>query len=191
MESASSFNPSSLKCFRGCCALGRMRSISISRSCSDSTSSGLGVPSRALSPRPRAFLCTAMNDLLCEANVGLGSFGFDVVKQNGLAVTWRFAKPNVARNDRGQDLIAEKLLEVGHDLVGEVGAFVVHRQEDAFNFETGIGDFADLLNGFHQLGNALEGEILALNGNKDAIGSDQSVHRKDVQRRRAIDEDVV
>ena len=27
---------SSLKCFRGCCALGRMRSISISRSCSDS-----------------------------------------------------------------------------------------------------------------------------------------------------------
>src|SRR6185436_2414787 len=145
MESASSFNPSSLKCFRGCCVLGRMRSISISRNWSDSTSSGLGVPSRALSPRPRAFLCTAMNNLLCEANVSLGSFGFDVVKQNGPAVTWRFAKPNVARNDGGQDLIAEKPLEVGHNLVGEVGSVVVHRQEDAFDLKPGIGDFADLL----------------------------------------------
>src|SRR5438045_6944956 len=110
MESASSFNASSSKFFRGCCAFGRMRLISISRRSSDS---GSGVPRRALSPRPKAFLC-AMNNLLCEANVCLSSFGFDVVKQYRPAVARRLTEPNVSRDDGGEDLVAKERFQIMH-----------------------------------------------------------------------------
>ena len=106
-------------------------------------------------------------------------------------MTWRFAKSNVARNDRGQNLIAEKPLEVGHYLVGKIGAIVVHREQNTLDFEMGIAGLADLLTRLQQFRNAFEGEIFSLDGNNDAVGRDQGVYRKDVERRRAIDEDVV
>src|SRR4030095_6897983 len=104
MESASSLRASSAKCLRGCWVLGTIRSISISRSPSDFDNSGVGVPSRALSPRPSACLC-AINDLLCEADVRLGSLGFDVVKQNGPTVARRLPPGGVSGADGGGELV--------------------------------------------------------------------------------------
>src|SRR5712671_5619819 len=123
MESASSLSPSSAKFLRGCWVLGRIRSISISRS---GSISGSGVPNRALRPRPKAFRC-AMNNLLCEAYIGLCSFGFNVVKQDRTTVAGSFPEPNVAWNDRGQDFFGKKLLQILHHLIGKVGSFVKHR----------------------------------------------------------------
>src|SRR5262249_4451471 len=112
MESASSLRLSSSKLRRGCCAFGRMRSASISRSCSGSAS---GFPNKALSPRPRAFLC-AMNDLLCQADIGLGSFGLDVVQQNRLPVAGGFSQSNIAGNEGRKDAVAEESLQIFHYL---------------------------------------------------------------------------
>src|SRR5882724_8722683 len=123
MESASSLSPSSAKFLRGCWVLGRIRSISISRSCSIS---GSGVPNRALRPRPKAFRC-AMNNLLCEAYVRLRSLGFNVVKQDRTTVTRSFPEPNIAWNDGGQYLFSKKLLQILHHLIGKVGSLVEHR----------------------------------------------------------------
>src|SRR5262245_21359998 len=104
-----------------------MRSISISRSFAESTPvSGAGVPSSALRPRPKAFLC-AMNDLLCKTDVRLGSLGLDVVKQDGLSMTGCFAQSDIARNNGREHLIPEKGFQVGHNLIGQVGALIEHR----------------------------------------------------------------
>src|SRR4030095_107719 len=188
MESASSLRVSSAKCFRGCWVFGTIRSISISLNPRDSANSGVGVPKRALSPRPKAFLCD-MNDLLCETNVRLGSLRFDVVKQNGPAVTWGLPKANIPRNDRRQDLVAKECLKIRHYLVGKIRSFVEHRQKDALELQSRVGSLANLLDRCRQFRNALEREIFALDGNEHAVRRDQGVNRENVQRRRAIDKD--
>src|SRR5258708_6033566 len=115
MESASSVKPFSLKLLRGCCEFGRIRSMSISRSCSFSSS---GVPSNALKPRPRAFLCP-IDDLLCQAYVTFGPLGLNVVQQDRPAVAGSLSQPDIAGNDRGKELFAEESLKVLHDLLRE------------------------------------------------------------------------
>src|SRR5205823_2855891 len=124
MESASSFKAFSLKFLRGWWEFGRMRSISISRSCSVSSS---GVPSNALKPRPRAFLC-AMDNLLCQAYVTFGPLGLNVVKQYWPAVAGSLSQPDIARNDRRKQLFAEESPEILADLMREIGALIKHRQ---------------------------------------------------------------
>src|SRR5215470_9606896 len=116
-----------------------MRSISISRSCSDSRS---GVPNSALNPLPNAFLC-AMYDLLCQSDVTFSTFGFDVIEQNRAPVAWRLSEANVAGNNRGEQLRAKERLEILHDLVGQIGAIVEHRQEHTFNLELRITQAAN------------------------------------------------
>src|SRR5207244_6565488 len=111
-----------------------MRSISISLSCSPSSSD---VPKSAPSPRPRAFLC-AMNDLLRESNVAFSPFRFNVIEQNRLAVAGSFAKPDIARDNGRNELRSKEFFQVLPYLIGEVRAFVVHSQKHAFDLEFGI-----------------------------------------------------
>src|SRR5688572_9722896 len=152
MESASSLSPSSLKCFLGCWAFGTMRSISISRSCSveSGSDSGVGLPNRALRPRPKAFLCAMMNYLLCQAYVSLSSLGLDVVKQNGLPMARSLSKPNVARYYRSKNLFPKEGLEICHDLVGEIGPLIEHSEQDPLNLQAGVRGLANLIDCLHK-----------------------------------------
>src|SRR5512138_902075 len=145
MESASSLSASSAKCFRGCWVLGTIRSISISRSPSDFANSGVGVPSRALNPRPSACLC-AINDLLREPDIRLGSLRFNVVKQNGAAVARRLPETDVPRNDGCKHFLAEKRLQVGHHLIGKICSLIKHGQKNALELQPGIRGLSNLLN---------------------------------------------
>src|SRR5207249_6375710 len=129
IESANSLSASSSKFLRGCCELGRMRSISMSRSGSESKS---GVANNAFKPRPKAFLCP-MDDLLCQADVTFSALRFDVIEQNRLAVARRFAQPNIAGNDRFKQLWPEESAKVLHHLIGEVRPLIKHGEEYAFN----------------------------------------------------------
>src|SRR5215467_13674998 len=138
-----------------------MRSISISRSCSPSRS---GVPNSALNPLPSAFLC-AMYDLLCKSDITFSTFGFDVVEQNRAPVAWRLSKANVARNDGGEQLRSKEGLEILHDLVGEIGTIVEHRQEHTFNLEFRITQATDVTDRFDQLGHTFECEVFTLDWN--------------------------
>src|SRR5688572_4377091 len=194
MESASSLSPSSLKYLRGCWVLGTMRSMSISLSFSCSRAgvgaSGVGVPSRALRPRPSAFLC-AMNDLLCKTNVRFGAFRFDVVEQNGLTVAWSFSQPNIAGYDCRKDLVPEKCLEIRHYLVGKVRTLVKHSQQHTFDFQPRIRRFPDLIYRLHELRNPFQRKILALNRDQHPIGGNQCIDSEDVEGRRTIDENEI
>src|SRR5256885_4757425 len=118
MESANSLSATSSKFLRGWCELGRIRSMSISRSWSASLSKS-DVPNNAFKPRPNAFLC-AMDDLLCQSYVTFGSLGFNIVKQDRTAVTGSFAQPDIAWNDRRKELRAEESAKVLHHLMRQV-----------------------------------------------------------------------
>ena len=61
----------------------------------------------------------------------------------------------------------------------------------AFDFQPRIAHLADFLNGLHQLGDAFEREVFALNGNENAVGGDQGIDRQDVQRRRTINQNEI
>src|SRR5438128_11770455 len=179
MESANSFKVSSSKFLRGWCEFGRMRSRSISRSCSGSTSVE---PNRALSPRPSAFLC-AMNDLLCESDIALGPLRFDIVEQNRSTVARRLAKSNVAGDNGREYLLAEECLQIVPDLIRQIRTLVEHGQENAFDLQIRVAHAPDVADRFHQLRHTLQSKVLTLNGDQNTVRRHQGVDRQNVQRR--------
>jgi len=67
---------------------------------------------------------------------------------------------------------AKKLPQVVGDLAGEVGAVIVHGEQDAFDGQRGVEGIADMIDGIHEFGDAFEGEELALDGDQDGVGGD-------------------
>ena len=132
-----------------------------------------------------------VEDLFGELDVAFRAAGAGVVDEDGFAETGRFGQADAARDDGPEDLVAEELAEVGGHLAGEVGAVVVHGEEDAFDRAGDVEGVADPVDGIHEFGDALEGEELALDGNEDGIGGDQGVEGEEVEGGRAIDEDEV
>src|SRR5690348_7930957 len=58
-----------------------------------------------------------------------------IVQIDRLAMTGRFGKTNVARNDRAQHFLAEMLGQLRGHFVAEIVAHVVHRAQQPFDFE--------------------------------------------------------
>src|SRR5581483_10299904 len=106
-------------------------------------------------------------------------------------MAWRFCQTNVTRDCRREQLVAEKLLQLGRDLLREVGPIIEHRQQNAFNFDLGIEGTANSLDCVEQLRNSLEREIFRLHGYENRIGCDQGVQREQIQSWRAINNDEV
>jgi|HubBroStandDraft_5_1064220.scaffolds.fasta_scaffold02076_2 hypothetical protein len=114
-----------------------------------------------------------------------------VVEHDGHAVAGRFCQADIARNDGFKDLRAEKAAEIGGNLLGKRGAVVVHREKDAFDREGRIDGASEAHQGVEEFGDAFECQELALDRNEDGIGGGQGVDSEKVERRRAVDEDVV
>src|SRR5262245_21158872 len=129
-----------------------------------------GVPNRAFNPLPSAFLC-AMDNLLCEPDITFRTVGFDVVEQNGAAMTRCLSEPDIAWHDRREQLLAEVTLQIFHDLPGQIRSLVEHRQQNALDFEFRITHSPDLPNGLDQFGYAFQREIFALNRNQNTVCS--------------------
>src|ERR1043166_7925274 len=91
----------------------------------------------APSPRPKAFLGIG-DDLLGELRVALRPFTVYVIENNWLTKTRRLGEPHIAGNHALKDLGSEEAPQVGGYLARERGSLVVHRQEDAFDFEARI-----------------------------------------------------
>jgi hypothetical protein len=106
-------------------------------------------------------------------------------------MTGRFSKADAARDDGLKNLIGEEFAEIGGHLFREVGAFVVHRQENSFDLERMPEGVPDALNGVHQTGYSFEGEELALNRNENGIGSHKSVQSQEVEGGWAVDQGVL
>ena len=73
----------------------------------------------------------------------------------------------------------------------EVGAAVVHRQQDRRDRELRVEVPLDQLDVVEQLAEALERVVLALDRDEHLARGDERVDREQPERRRAVDEDVV
>jgi hypothetical protein len=137
----------------------------------------------------RAFEVVAGENFEGQLAVGFGSAGFGVVEGYRLAVAGGFGKADVAGNVGGEELVVEEGFEVFGDLKGEVGAVVVHGEEDALEGEAGVEGLGDAVEGGHELGDAFEGEILGLHGDKESVGGYEGVEGEEVEGRGAVEED--
>src|ERR1700722_1902519 len=117
---------------------------------------GSGSRMSAPSPLPSAFLVIE-DDLLSKICVSLGPFAMNVVKDDGLAETRGLSQPNILRNQRLEDLRAEKAAQVGGDLTRERSSLVVHREKDAFDLELWIERPANTHERIEQLRDAFQG----------------------------------
>src|SRR5579859_2520881 len=139
----------------------------------------------APSPRPNAFLGIA-DDLLGELGVTLCALAVDIIENNRLTETWCFRKPDVPRNHALEYLRTKEAAQVSRDLAGERRSFVVHREENALNFQRRIEGSPDSHQRIEKLGNAFKGQILTLNGNQDGIGGDEAIQGQKIESRRAV-----
>ena len=126
-----------------------------------------------------------------EREVGFGAARFHVVEDRGHAVARRFAEPDVARDDGVVDALLEERADVAGDLLAEVGALVVHRQQHAGDVERRVERGADAAQRRDEIGEPFEREVLAVERNEHGVGGDERVEREQPERRRRVDEDVV
>src|SRR3989442_13323239 len=94
----------------------------------------------APSPRPRAFLGIG-NHLPGELCVTLGPLAMNIVENDGLSKAGCFGEANVARDQALEDLRSEEATEVRGDLPRKGRSFIIHRQENAFDFESWIQNY--------------------------------------------------
>jgi len=77
------------------------------------------------------------------------------------------------------------------NLLRQIGTLIPHGNQHSLDFQVRVSLTSDLPDRLHQLRNSFQRKVLALDGNQDAVGCHEGVHRKKVQRRRAINQDVV
>jgi hypothetical protein len=74
------------------------------------------------------------------------------------------------------------------DLAGELRAGVVHRQQESRDAQLGVEGPSNALGVAEQLAEALEGVVLALDGDDQIVRGGQRVDRQQPQRWRAVEE---
>ena len=103
----------------------------------------------------------------------------------------RLGQTDVARNDRREDLAGKVPPHLLCHLIGEIRAAVVHRQQHAEHADAWVQPPLDGAQRGHQVAQALQREIFALHGDQHAVRRAQGVERQQLQRGRAVDEDIV
>src|SRR5713226_6497724 len=99
------------------------------------------------------------------------------------------SEANVARDQALEDLRSEEATEVRGDLPRKCRSFIIHRQENAFDFEAWIQSSPNAHKRIQQFGYAFESEVFTLNGDEHGPRSYQSVEGQQIQCGRAIQQD--
>lgn len=99
------------------------------------------------------------------------------------------AQADVPGNDGLEDLIPEHPSNLVHDLPRQVGALVEHGHDDTRDHEPWVEGLPDALDRLGHLGDALEGQVLALDRDHHPVGRRERIERQKTQGGRAIDED--
>ncbi len=126
-----------------------------------------------------------------QFEVGFGSTGAGIVKGHGFAVTGRLGQPNVAWNYGVIEPFAEVLAESLCHLLGQIGAVIVHGEQNTFNRDVWIVGGANAFKRGDELRDALESEVLGLHGDNEGVCGGQDVESKQVKGRGAIQNDQV
>src|ERR1700722_16928053 len=114
-----------------------------------------------------------------------------VVEHDGHAMARSFSQANVTRNDSFEDLGAEETAEIGGDLLGKRRPVLIHREQDAFDGWLRVDGSAKAHERIEKLGDAFEGQVLALNGHQNGVTGGEGVNGEQIKRRSAINQDVV
>jgi len=131
------------------------------------------------------------HDLFGELHVTFGSARLGIVEESRFAMAGGFGETDIAGNGRFVEQFAEEVLEFGGNSLGEVGAVVIHGEDDTFDEKAGIQGLADAFDGVEELAYTFEGKILSLHGHEYGIGGDEGVEGKKVERGRAVEDDHV
>lgn len=103
----------------------------------------------------------------------------------------RFREPDVAWNDGIEKPVFEIFAERIAYLLRQIGAVVVHGEQDALDGDVGVDGAANALQGGNELGNAFKGEIFGLHGDNQAVCGPEDVEGEQVKSRRTIKNDEV
>lgn len=133
----------------------------------------------------------AADQLAGQRQVGDGAAGLLVVNQRRHAEAGGFGEAHVTRDDGAVEGVAEMLLQLRGDIVGQADARIVHGPQQTLDLQRRVEQLADALDAVHQVGQPLQRVVLALHGDDHAVGGGQRVDGEHRQRRRAVDEDVV
>ena len=137
-------------------------------------------------------LLLAVEKFLCQLAVGEGSAAVGVVFKNGFPMAWSLGEADGAGDDGFVNDIPEVAAHFFFHGGIQVRAAVKHREEKAGDREGGIrAAGADAVGHLHEESKALEGVILALDGDENLIRRSEGVRHEDAERGRAIHEDVV
>ena len=96
------------------------------------------IPPDVLQAEADVQLLDPANQLLRHGQVALRTHRLHVVQNDRFAEAGGFGEPHVARNRYREHAATEVLLRLFRDLLGEVEAGIVHREEGAFDGERGI-----------------------------------------------------
>ena len=113
------------------------------------------------------------------------------MQEDGLPVTRRLGKADVARNDDLIKFLRKEFFDLLCDLFGNERSSVIHGQHDALNLERLVQVLPNKRDGVHQLRKSFQRIIFALDGDDRAVCRRQRVDGQKPQRRRTVDENVI
>ena len=99
-----------------------------------------------------------------------GSGGVRIVQDCGKPVAGCFAQLYIALDDGAEYQFLEMALHFIVNLVGLAQARVVHRQEEAFDFECGVQLGLDDFNGVQQFADTFQSKVFGLYRDDDRVG---------------------
>ena len=96
--------------------------------------------------------------------------------------------PHVPRDDSAKDLVAEVMPDLFLDLPREAVPPIEHREQQALECQARIEGLAYAADGVEERAQSLEGVVLALQRDENAVGRAECVHREETERRRTVDQ---
>ena len=148
--------------------------------------------SASAAPGPGASCAPASRQqLVSQRGVAASAYGRRLVPGQRDSEAGRLGDSDISRDDGREHPVAKVLRGLGRYLAREVEALVVHRQQDAFDGQSRVQVALDQPDGVQELGQPLQGVVLALDGDQHRVGGHKGVDREQSKRRRTIDQDVV
>ena len=98
------------------------------------------------------------------------------------------AEPDITRNHRIENQLAQIVPRIGFDLLGQVVASVIHGQHNTFDPQVRIGGTPHIADGQQELAQPLKRQELALQRHQHGVRGNKRIHRQQAERGRTVDQ---
>jgi hypothetical protein len=113
-----------------------------------------------------------------------------IVKHYRHPVAGSFGQPDIPGDDAFKYLRSEEAPQVSRYLFGKCRSVIVHCQKNALDAQCRVNRSAQAHERIEQLGHAFQCQVLALNRNQNRVAGGERVQSQEVERRRAIYQNV-